>query len=168
MPPLFSTHAGKTVLEYLRVIFQKKPVYVRNIPFFVFVCGGQLGNAEPTLRDQFIQWAEHQLPNFVCLLAENAIKDNFVAERRTFIDLNRFESVIAGIADCVLIFPESPGSFAATGFFSGSQKIRNKTLVINPDAEQYPSFLNRGPIHKIDGSSLFRPTVHCGAAEAAD
>jgi len=156
------------VLESLRAIFQTKPVYLRNGPFFVFVCGGELGQGKTTLRQQFLQWAEHELPNFVCLLAENAIKDNFVAERRTFIDLNRFESVIAGIADCVLIFPESPGSFAETGFFSGSQKIRNKTLVINPDAEQYPSFLNRGPIHKIDGSSLFRPTVHCGAAEAAD
>ena len=166
MAPLFSTHAGKTVLEYLT--FQKKPVYVRNIPFFVFVCGGQFGKPEPTLREQFIQWAEHQLPNFVCLLAENAIKDNFVAGSRRFIDLNRFESVIAGIADCVLIFPESPGSFAETGFFSRSPKIRDKTLVINPNSEQSPSFLNRGPIYTIDRYSFLRPTVHCGESESAD
>jgi hypothetical protein len=168
MTPLSSNPAWKPVLESLRAVFENKPVYLRNRPFFVFVCGGKLGQGKTTLRQQFLQWADHELPNFVCLLAENAIKDNFVAGRRTFIDLARFESVIAGIADCVLIFPESPGSFAETGFFSGSPKIRDKTLVINPNAQQSPSFLNRGPIHKIDGSSLFRPTVHCGASQAAD
>lgn len=168
MTLLSSDPAWKRVLESLRSVFQNKPVYLRNRPFFVFVCGGELGEGKTTLRQQFLQWAEHELPNFVCLLAENAIKDNFVAGKRKFIDLARFESVIAGIADCVLIFPESPGSFAETGFFARSPEIRDKTLVINPNAEQSPSFLNRGPIHKIDGSSLFRPTVHCGLSQAAD
>lgn len=157
-----------SVLESLRITFQKKPVYVLKRPFLIFVCGGEMGKPEPTLRDQFIQWAEHQLPNFICLLAEDAIKDNFVAGSRRFIDLARFESVIASIADCVLIFPESPGSFAETGFFSGSSKIRDITLVINPNAEQSDSFLNLGPIHKIDRSSFLRPTVHCGALQSAD
>lgn len=156
------------MLESLRVVFQNKPVYLLNRPFFVFVCGGKLEPEQTSLRQQFIQWAEHQLPNFVCLLAENALKDNFVAGRRTFIDLARFESVIAGIADCVLIFPESPGSFAETGFFSGSRKIRGKTLVINPNEEQSDSFLNRGPINTIDRFSFLRPTVHCGALRSAD
>jgi hypothetical protein len=156
------------VLESLRIIFQNKPVYLRRQPFFVFVCGGKMGNGEPSLRQQFIQWAEHQLPNFICLLAEDAIKDNFVAGSRRFIDLARFESVIASIADCVLIFPESPGSFAETGFFSGSRNIRTKTLVINPNTEQSDSFLNLGPIHTIDRFSFLRSTVHCGALEAAD
>jgi hypothetical protein len=127
-----------------------------------------LGAGKTTLRQQFLIWAEQELPNFICLLAENAIRDNFVAGRRTFIDLNRFESVIAGIADCVLVFPESPGSFAETGFFSGSSKIRGKTLVINPNAEQSASFLNRGSINMIDRFSFLRPTVHCGKKEAAD
>src|SRR5687767_204163 len=124
MPLLSSDPAWKRVLESLRAVFQNKPIYLRNRPFFVFVCGGELGEGKTTLRKQFLQWAEHELPNFVCLLAENAIKDNFVAGKRKFIDLARFESVIAGIADCVLIFPESPGSFAETGFFARSPEIR--------------------------------------------
>jgi hypothetical protein len=177
------------VLESLRIIFQTKPVYLRKQPFFVFVCGGKMGNGETalrqqfiqwaehnlpnffcslfvfvcggkigngetSLRQQFIQWAEHNLPNFICLLAEDALKDGFVVGRRKFIDLARFESVIAGIADCVLIFPESPGSFAETGFFSNSKKIRDKTLVINPIDKQKDSFLNMGPIHTIDRFSF--------------
>src|SRR6266404_3844001 len=168
MTLLFSHPAGMRVLESLRAIFQTKPVYLRNGPFFVFVCGGELGQGKTTLRQQFLQWAEHELPNFVCLLAENAIKDNFVAGRRKFIDLARFESVIAGIADCVLIFPESPGSFAETGYFSGAPKIRDITLVINPNAQQSDSFLNLGPIHTIDRFSFLRPTVHCGVVSSAD
>lgn len=168
MALLSSDPAWKRVLESLRAVFQNKPVYLLNRPFFVFVCGGEFGQGKTTLREQFLQWADHELPNFVCLLAENAIKDNFVAGRRTFIDLARFESVIAGIADCVLIFPESPGSFAETGFFSGRPQIRVKTLVINPDNKQSDSFLNLGPINTIDRFSFLKPTVHCGVLSSAD
>ncbi|SRR6266567_2678710 len=168
MAPLFSHPAGMRVLESLRVIFQRKPVYLRKQPFFIFVCGGQLGQVQPSLRQQFIQWAEHQLPNFVCLLAEDALKDGFVAGRRKFINLARFESVIADIADCVLIFPESPGSFAETGFFSNSRNVRDKTLVINPTNKQRDSFLNLGPIHTINRFSFLQPTVFIDASHPTD
>ena len=166
MAPLFSHPAGMPVLKSLRLIFQKKPVYLLKQPFFVFVCGGQLGSEQKTLRQQFIKWAESQLPNFVCLLAEDALKDGFVPGRRKFINLGKFESVIADIADCVLIFPESPGSFAETGFFSNSRKIRDKTLVINPIDQQSDSFLNLGPIHTINQFSFLQPTVLVASAQA--
>lgn len=168
MTPLFSHPAGMSVLESLRAIFEKKPVYLRKSPFFIFVCGGRLGEAPASLRHQFIQWSEHHLPDFVCLLAEDAIKDGFVAGRRRFIDLARFESLIADIADCVLIFPESPGSFAETGFFSNSRNIRDKTLVINPIDKQGDSFLNLGPIHTIDRFSFLKPTLFVDATPPPD
>ena len=168
MTPLFSHPSGMRVLTSLRFIFEKKPVYLRKHPFFIFVCGGQLGPGTGSLRKQFIQWAEHQLPDFICLLAEDALKDGFVAGRREFIDLAKFESVIADIADGVLIFPESPGSFAETGFFSNSRKIRDKTLIINSIGEQGDSFLNLGPIHTIDRFSYLKPTLHIEVIDPAD
>ncbi len=100
------------------------------------------------------------------MLAEDALKDGFVPGRRRFIDLAKFETVIAGIADCVLIFPESPGSFAETGFFSNSPNIRDKMLVINPIREQSDSFLNLGPIHTINRFSFLQPTVFVAPAPA--
>jgi hypothetical protein len=169
MNPAFSHPAGMRVLESLRAVFEEKPVYLRNDPVFVFVCGGQIGNStNRSLRQQFLQWASHSLPNFICLLAEDALPSGFSLGSRRFINLTKFESLIADIAHCILIFPESPGSFAETGFFSNSPKIRRKTLVINPIAEQSDSFLNLGPIHLIDQVSWVGPKLLIGSLQPAD
>src|SRR5437867_2128987 len=113
MAHLFSNAAGQQLLATLRNVFQEKRVYHRQHRFIVFVCGGRL--EENSLRKQFIDWAEGNLPEFVCLLAEEALKDNFAGEGRTFVNLAKFELVVADVADCVLIFPESAGSYAETG-----------------------------------------------------
>lgn len=157
------------MLESLRLLFENKPLFVRRHPFFLFVCGGRLGEGDfVSLRQQFIKWAEQKLPDFICLLAEDALKDGFIAGRRRFIDLGKFERLIADVADCVLIFPESPGSFAEIGFFSNSRSVRDKLLVINHIDHQTDSFINLGPIHAIDRASFLRPTVIIGSLQSAD
>jgi hypothetical protein len=164
----FSNPAGQLLLESLRTIFQEKRVFHRKHKFIVFVCGGRLEEGETSLRKQFIAWADHYLPEFICLLAEEALKDNFAGEGRTFVNLARFESIIAEVADCVLIFPESAGSFAETGYFAKS-KIRKKTLVVNPlDFQTADSFLNLGPIDTINIDSFLRWTIHISAQEPVD
>jgi hypothetical protein len=121
-----------------------------------------------SLRKQFISWAQFHLPEFICLLAEAALRDNLAGEGRGFVNLSRFESIIADVADCVLIFPESAGSFAETGFFSGT-KIKEKTLVVNPLLLQTEdSFLNLGPINTINGISFLQPTVFINTGETLD
>src|SRR5712692_10168707 len=104
MPHVFSNPAGRQLLESLRKIFEEKRVFHRKHRFIIFVCGGKLEGGENSLRKQFIAWAENQLPEFICLIAEDALKDNFAGEGRTFVNLAKFESIIAEIADCVLIF----------------------------------------------------------------
>lgn len=167
MAHLFSNPAGQQLLASLRVIFEEKRIYHRKHRFILFVCGGRLGEGETSLRKQFIEWAEHHLPSFICLLAEDALKDSFAGEGRTFVNLAKFESIIAEVADCVLIFPESEGSFAEAGFFANSV-IREKTLIVNPlrfQAED--SFLNLGPFDTISRDSLLK-LIHIDEQQGVD
>jgi hypothetical protein len=160
MSELFSNDAGQQLLGSLRQVFEEKSVWHRKNRFIMFVCGGRLDEGATSLRKQFIGWSEANLPEFICLLAEEALKDNFAGEGRSFVNLAKFETVIADIADCVVIFPESPGSFAEAGFFANSKIIREKTLVINPLLLQTTdSFLNLGPIDTISSSSFLKPTL---------
>ena len=156
MSKIFSNPAGDQLLTYFREIFTNKRIYQRRDRFILFVCGGQLGVQPSSLRKQFMEWAEVNLPQFICLLAEDALKDSFAGEGRTFVNLASFESIIAEVADAVLIFPESAGSLAEAGFFASSE-IRNKTLVVNPYRFQAEdSFLNRGPFDTINRDSFLK------------
>jgi hypothetical protein len=162
MAELFSNPAGMRVLASLREIFQKKEIYQRKHRSIIFVCGGK---EQTSLRKQFIEWAESHLPGFICLLAEDALKYSFAWEGGTFVNLGRFEKVVALVADCVLIFPESPGSFAETGFFANSG-IRAKTLVVNPShLQSEESFLNNGPLDTFNSYSYLRPTIQLNGLE---
>jgi hypothetical protein len=59
----------------------------------------------------------------------------------------------------VLIFPESVGSYAEIGLFSGTS-IRKKILVANDNAHySLDTFLNLGPIATIDVQSALRPAI---------
>src|ERR1700749_747315 len=102
MALLFANQAGRRVFASLRQVFEEKRVYYQKERFIVFVCGGKLGQGDTSLRKQFIDWAEHNLPEFICLLAEEALKDSFAGEGLTFVNLAKFESIIADVADCVL------------------------------------------------------------------
>lgn len=166
MSELFSNEAGAQVLQSLRQVFKEKRIFHRKERFIMFVCGGRLGDGQTSLRKQFVDWAEENLTEFVCVMAEDALADNFAGEGRSFVNLAQFESIIADVADCVVIFPESPGSYAETGFFSNSKIIRNKTLIINPLAFQaVDSFLNLGPIETINSSSFLRSTLFISATD---
>lgn len=168
MAQLFSNKAGKQLLASLQKVFKEKPVYHRKHRFIIFVCGGGLEDGETSLRKQFVDWAENNLPEFICLKAEDALKDSFAGEGRTFVNLEKFERIIADVADCVLIFPESAGSFAEAGFFSNSD-IAEKTLVVNPlEFQAIDSFLNLGPIDTISGVSFLKPTILINVKEATD
>ena len=160
MPRLFSNPAGEKLLASLRDdVFKRKKIYHRKDRFIMFVCGGRLGAGEGSLRQQFIGWAKDNLPNFVCLMAEEAMNASLAGEDRTFVNLTRFELIIAEVADCVLIFPESAGSYAEAGFFANS-RISKKTLVVNPfDLQAVDSFLNLGPLDTINAASHLKPTI---------
>ncbi len=96
MTQVFSTSPGQKLLASLREIFTNKRIYQRQDRFIVFVCGGK---DENSFRSQFIEWAQSNLPEFICLKAEDALKDSFAGEGRTFVNLTTFESIIASVAN---------------------------------------------------------------------
>lgn len=156
----FGHPRGRQLLAELAVAFRKKPVFRRKDVHILFVCGGPLGADADTMRAQFLPWARDNLPQCVVLLAESAFRSTLSHDPPEAVNLAVFEGIIAEVSDCVLIFPESTGSFAEIGFFSNS-KIRKKTLVANDYRYQTSdSFANLGPIDTINTYSYLKPAIH--------
>ena len=165
-----STRAGIRLLADIRRVFEKGRIYLRGDKVVFFVCGGPVDvvrDGEGSHRKNFLKWAARELPDFVCILAEDALSLNFVGESREFVNLSQFENVIASVSDGVVIFPESPGSHAEIGFFSNSPRVSKKTLVANLDSyHTHESFLNLGPIDSIYRKTFLKP-VHLKQSDGA-
>ena len=131
--------------------FQKESFRVDRTRPLTFVCGGTNNNGIRALRYQFLDHAANPPLRIVPLLAEQTFFHQLV-ER----NLQKFEEFLASTADCVLIFVESPGSFAETGLFAGLETVICKTFIVNTRHEaEKPSFLNTGPIKLIRNKSQF-------------
>lgn len=123
-----------------------------------FVCGGNNHNGISALRHQFLRWASTPPSRIVPVLAERAFPHQLIQR-----NIQTFETTLAATADCVLIFVESPGSFAETGMFAALKAVAKKTLVVNTRREATGrSFLNDGPIKLIRKKSRFDTAVDLG------
>jgi hypothetical protein len=156
----FGHPSGRRLLEEVRDVFVGRgAIYQRRDRPTIFVCGGDVAEGSQSVRAQFLRWAGIELTNFVPLLAEAAYRESYSEDSPEFINLSSFERLIAEVCDCVLIFPESVGSYAEMGLFSGTQ-IKRKILVANEDTYyNRDTFLNLGPIATIDGRSALRPAI---------
>ncbi len=131
--------------------FKKQAFRVDRRRPLTFICGGNNHNGVPALRLQFLAHLARSTPPILPVLAEKAFPHQLI-ER----NLQRFEEFLASAADCVLIFVESPGSFAETGLFAALPKVIRKTFVVNTRGESREnSFLTLGPIKLIRKESLF-------------
>lgn len=159
----FSTPAGISLLREIRNLFERNRVFRRNDVPFVFVCGGPIDTN--TMRKQFLDWSSRELPEVVTVLAERAFRDTFFHTPPKTYNLGTFESLIADISDCVILFPESPGAYAEMGFFSAITKIGSKILVVNDILYQaVDSFANLGPINTFNRQSFLNPALHVNTA----
>lgn len=152
----FSNPASGKVLERVAQIFQKKTVYLLPRNELIFVCGGA---PKESVRAKFLAWAEKNISDRRFFLAEAAARDLLSQNQPVFLNLGKFEKLLADLADCVLIFPESAGSFAEIGYFAAFPDIKKKCLVVNCTSKQSGSFLNDGPLDLINLSSAYRPTI---------
>jgi hypothetical protein len=126
---------------------------------FVFICGGADQNS---LRYQFKEYFEANYPN-------NSVKlvyaENFAKVRQNYSnedDLLSLENFITDYCDCILLFLESPGSLVEFGAFSNNPKILPKMLLVNNRKfKNDKSFINDGPVKKINAESKFKPVINC-------
>jgi hypothetical protein len=152
---------GRQLLVRLGELFNAGGAYQNKELHFVFVCGGKLDPATGSMRSAFLSWVGPQFPSLIPIRAEAAFQKTQLLNPAEFPNLGRFETLIAGVADCVVIFPESEGSYAELGLFSNIPDIRKKTLVVNLIKYQASnSFLQLGPIDEINVKSRFRPALH--------
>ena len=148
-------HIAERVAEVLRT----KEAFLLPPTQLVFVCGGPVGPSENSVRKQFLAWARTNVPDCRFFLAEKAIGALSSGPRDNFRNLSKFEALLATLANCVILFPESVGSWAETGVFSTLGNVRKKCLIANSQTEQGDSFLNLGPIHQIDSRSKYTPKI---------
>jgi hypothetical protein len=164
MDEQFANPSGSKLLEEVGAVFRTKPLFQKKTRHIMFVCGGKVDGSKPTMRHEFVNWARTELPDFILILAEAAFREALLHDPPRFVNLSKFEHLVAQISDCVLIFPESDGSFAEVGYFSSVDSVRRKVLVASDVSHQADSFLNLGPIDTFNKKSFLQPAVHVTAA----
>lgn len=121
-------------------------------PLFIFSRGGEEGdpaNPHPARRDlrRYIEGSSSkELRNVICLKAEA------IAADRVFkgMDLLTQEAIIADVADWLVIFAESVGSFCELGAFASLPHVQSITSVaVDQKFRGGSSFLLDGPVETI-------------------
>ena len=99
------------------------------------------------MRPRFQEFVNKELPNWHILLAEGVL-DALVAagEAKSSHELAALEEFIGQMADAIVLFPESPGSYAELGYFAKTDKMAKKSLIIsNSKFQGRDSFISLGP-----------------------
>ena len=121
------------------------------------------------MRSRFLKFAERELSNCHIFLAEYALEALVSEDGAGRHDLTAIEEFIGEIADAIVLFPESPGSFAELGYFSKTLELARKSLVISDyNLQGQDGFIALGPIHLIDKASIYKPSIQLIYGEQAD
>jgi len=117
----------------------------------IFVCGG---DQDHHLRPRFIEYMLNEMPAYRPFRPEAAQSDYFEQDHEDTLNLSQFEELVSDLSLGIVLFAESPGSYAETGLFSALQHARKKTLVVlNAEHQGAGSFLAFGPVAVIAHSS---------------
>ena len=125
----------------------------------MLVCGAQSRAGAPSGRSLILDYAHRNLLSFKFFQAEQVFET--LRQHRKTKDLLSLEDAFASFSDCIIIVLESPGSFAEIGAFAIKDEIAKILLVINDIRySRDESFINLGPIAKVNKVSIFRPTIY--------
>jgi hypothetical protein len=118
----------------------------------ILLCGGavaSISHSPTSLRDVYLRHAVScdDISGEIIQIEEIT---EFFDKDSPYIDLVDFERDIAQLSELVLLFSESPGSFAELGSFSSYSEIFEKTLVIIRNKfDNKPGFVAKGPLAKL-------------------
>ncbi len=155
----FSHPSSDYLMRRIKDSFQHKVIYQRKERHIIFLCGGSTVAYKRSMRKRFLKHFSKTHSDLQIILAESAISDINIYNDHGFINLADFETLIVAISDCILIFPESPGSIAELGFFANNEDAVKKLLVVNKISEQNDSFINNGLMPRINSKSIFQPVL---------
>lgn len=136
----------------------RRPTLLERDSILVFTCGAQKSHDSTSVRTQVMEYAEHHLPSYRFFEAETFFS---AFENTANTDLLSLEGELADYSDCILIFLESSGAFTELGAFAASDRLVQQILAVNDlTFKSTPSFINLGPLKKIDSESQFKPVVY--------
>lgn len=112
----------------------------------IFLCGGGIkdeGSARSKMASIFSEY-----PRYEMLYPEDLFDDLLAGQGQY--SLLKLENILADSVDAIVIFPESPGSFAELGAFSNNESLAQKMVVLsNKKFKSKKSFINYGPYRLI-------------------
>jgi hypothetical protein len=115
----------------------------------VFLCGGEVSNsqnARSKMADVFSKYPRYEL-----LYPEDLFDDLLAGQGQH--SLLKLENILAESVDAIVLFPESPGSFAELGAFSNNEHLARKMVVVgNNKFKSDKSFINYGPNRLVKAS----------------
>lgn len=154
----FESPQGKEILKRVAQTFRSEELFISLDSNIIFVCGGPM--EDPYMRPKFLEYAKEELPKLRVFLAETAQQDLVSSGVPEFYNVAKFEELMADISICIIIFPESAGSYTELGYFAQSETIRKKLLVVNDaNLQGQDSFISIGAINTIDKFSAFQSTI---------
>jgi len=150
--PLFSSLASLGAKLYA-----SNRILLDTDALVIFVCGSA-SPGRPSAREQLLRYAKKYFKHGTLFRAEDAFP---VLSGSGSDDLLTIEHSLAEYSDCVLIINESAGTLAELGAFASNEAVVQKLFVINPQEHLgVSSFINLGPIAKVDRKSRFKGTLH--------
>jgi hypothetical protein len=131
-----------------KIVEQKIYVPSKSNKVAIFLCGADI-NDKLKARFKMASLLDTK-KRFEIFYPEDIFDDLLVGQGHSLLAL---ESILADSVDAIVIFPESPGSFAEIGAFSNDEKLRNKLICIaNKKYQRNKSFINYGPLRLVKGS----------------
>lgn len=114
----------------------------------IFLCGGKMSGESARLK--FYNATRYE-KNFQIRFPEGLFDE--LLEKKAY-NLLELEEMLANSVDAIVIFPESPGSWAELGAFSGNEHLRNKIVcIIEHKYRTNFSFINLGPVRVLKKSA---------------
>lgn len=159
--PLLSADNKALRLRVLQLI--KEGYSVPRSSNILFVCGG---NAESDMRPRFLTFCNSLDHEFEIFQPEFAMENIFSDGGHIQFNIADFESLVGELSRAIVVFPEAPGSFAETGYFSAIERLAKKTvLVLDVGRQKGDSFISMGPAKLIEEKSLFYPVIQSSYSE---
>ena len=163
----FSQGEAKPLLKRVATFFDLGNAFISANSNFLFVCGG--GMDGDYMRPRFREFAKEGLPNWHIFLAEKTLDVLLSEDASERHNVAAIEGFLGQIADAIVLFPESPGSFAELGYFAKMPKLAEKSLVISDyNFQGQDSFITLVPVRLIDKVSNYGPSIQIAYEEEAD
>lgn len=123
---------------------------INQLPPIVLVFGGPLGDPNKSAREMFNTWAglKHSIISSQIRTPEQFEDWNSFTGYSNLVD---FEIDAGNLARAIVLFSESPGSFAELGAFSTNSALSERLfVVVAKEHYEATSFIAYGPLRKIE------------------